>query len=34
MSTQKFAGITALTEFLTKCDERYARQGDVPGVDS
>jgi len=34
MTTQKFAGITALTEFLSKCDDRYARQGDVPGVDS
>lgn len=27
MSTQKFAGITALTEFLSKCDERYANAG-------
>ena len=34
MSTQKFASITALTEFLSKCDDRYARQGEIPGVDS
>lgn len=34
MSTAKFAGITALTEFLSKCDDRYARVGDIPGVDS
>lgn len=34
MSTTKVAGITALTEFLSKCDDRYARAGDVPGVDS
>ena len=33
MSTTKFAGITALTEFLSKCDDRYARVGDIPGVD-
>ena len=34
MSTTKFAGITALTEFLSKCDDRYARAGNIPGVDS
>ena len=34
MSTTKVAGITALTEFLSKCDDRYARAGDIPGVDS
>ena len=34
MSTTKFAGITALTEFLAKCDDRYARAGNIPGVDS
>ena len=34
MSTTKVAGITALTEFLSKCDDRYARAGEIPGVDS
>lgn len=34
MSTTKVAGITALTEFLSKCDGRYARAGEIPGVDS
>ena len=34
MSTQKFAGITALTEFLSKCDNRYAKTADIPEADS
>ena len=33
LSTQKFAGITALTEFLTKCDERYLTSTDSYTID-
>lgn len=30
----EYAGINTLRAFLTKCDDRYARSGDIPGVDS